>query len=264
MTPPPNSAIARAWFEIDFAYENYTTTQGAASYVLKNPRVVSPDGPVYIHDVHIFLDGKYHSEYGEAYQNVDQVVDTWIPGSGCSIPPAPTPFDPNALSYPACLPAVPALFSTAASASGILQVNDPATGNPDQIGFSFDYFQPGVVGNCKEQALWYTNVYTPIKIGAVACLNCHRSGGMVTEAGQRFNMDDTDPANGPDPTTAQQVICQRFMQRANLGQPSQSAIIVQPLQGLNGMPAQPNFNYFEPKWIEWISSEAKDAGITPQ
>jgi hypothetical protein len=248
--------LARAWFEVDFAYANYASTNGPASYVIKNPRVVSPDGSVYIHDARIFINGVYHPEYGEDYQNIDTVVNTWTPGANCTIPAAPKPFDPNSLATN-CTPSVPALPSTAESASGILQVNDPTTGPADQISFSFDYFQSGVAGKCNQQSLWYTNVYLPIKNGQVACLNCHKSGGGVTEAGQRFNMDDMDPLNGATPAQAQVTICQKFLQRTNFAQPELSSIIVQPLGGLNGMPAQPNFNYFEPRWIDWIKAEAK-------
>lgn len=262
MTPAiTDPTIARAWFEVDFAYENYASSQGPVSYVIKNPRIVSPDGPVYVHDIRIFINGVYHPEYGEDYQNVDQIVNTWTPGLGCSIPAAPTWFDPNILNSMQdaqgnkCIPSVPALPSTADSASGILQVNDPATHPMDQISFSFDYFQAGVVAPCSNLNLWMTNVYNPIKIGAVACLNCHKSGGGVTEAGQRFNMDDSDTINGATLAQRQATICQKFLQRSNFAAPEQSSIIVQPLGGLNGMPAQPNFSFFEPNWIAWINSE---------
>lgn len=282
MSPAPTGAsIQRAWFEVDFIYDNYTTPNGAASYSFKNPRVVSPDGPVYVHNVRTFINGAYYPNYGEDYQNADLVVNQWNYSSQvaynsqgvkdstvCSmIPAAPTAFDPNILNNPdgqgnVCIPSVPVLRSTDDSASGILQVNPPdANGNPtDTLAFSFDYFQSGIVSNCTEQAMWYANVYAPIKNGALACLNCHKAGGAVSQAGQLFNMDDGsvtgDTINGPNPAAAQVTICQKFLQRTSLGNPQQSSIIVQPEDGLNGMPAQANFDYYKPSWIAWISAEA--------
>lgn len=277
MTPAPTSAsLQRAWFEVDFIYDNYTSANGNASYSYKNPRVVSPDGPVYVHNVRTFINGQYYPNYGQDYQNADMVVNQWkyAGALGCeNIPAAPTSFNPNSpnmfLNGPdggghVCIPSVPVLQSTDDSASGIVQVTPPdANGNPtDTLSFSFDYFQPGIVSACTEQALWYKNVYAPILNGALACLNCHKSGGAVTEAGQLFNMDDGsvsgDTVNGPTPAQAQVTICQKFLQRVSLSNPAQSSIIVQPEDGLNGMPAQANFGYYKPSWEAWIQAEANN------
>ena len=367
MSPQPSNSIARSWFEVDFAYDNYATTSGPASYVVANPRVVSLDSAVYVHDVRIFLNGAYEPNYGQEYQNADLIVTPWTPPSltgntvlhsttvssvsstagitvgssisGNGIPSGTTVTaasgttltlsnqatatatgvtltvcgnaggnaaaaaaaiaapasnwltGTNAVTYAAAIeacniPSVPNIYSTAITASGILQVNNPTTQTPDQIAFSFDYFQSGITSPCQKQSLWLTNVYTPIKLGALQCLNCHKSGGQVTEAGQRFNMDDSDPSNCPagspidngtaagdvggqcyvtgctcTQAQAQVTVCEKFMQRTNLANPSQSAIIVQPSDGLNGMPQQAGFSDFAPAWEAWINSEAMAAGI---
>src|SRR5262249_36864223 len=133
MYPAPAGEIARGWFEVDFAYENYKTDIAGASYVLRNFRVVSPDSPVYVFDIKTFVNGTYHSEYGEAYRMVDTVVDKAQFGLNCRIPAAPTPFDPNSIGS-GCIPLTQALFSTSSSASGILQETAQ-----DTISFSFEY-----------------------------------------------------------------------------------------------------------------------------
>ena len=258
MSPLPSADLGRAWLEADIAYENYAGELGVASYVIKNPRVVSPDVAIYVHDIKIFLNGTYRPEYGEAYRQVDTVVDKALFGDSCVVPHAPAPFDPGSIGGMAnsCVPSVQPLFSSSASAAGIVQERDYKV-SPDQIAFSFEYFQKGLVGDCKDTALFDEQVYKPIKIGAVACLTCHKSKGDISEAGQRFNMDPDDLSNGATPELRLATVCRRFLQRSNFSLPDNSPIIVQPRQGLNGMPPQDNFNYFAPNWINWIEQEAK-------
>ncbi len=267
---PSNSvppALIRAWFEVDFAYGNYTTPNGVASYVIRNPRVVSPDGPVFIQDVKFFLNGIYRENYGEAYRQVDTVVDAASFGTGCSVPGATNPlvpFDPNTIGS-GCVPSTSPLFSTSPSSSGILQERDPELGIRDQISFSFVYFQPGVVGDCLDIGMWQQQIFTPISLGAVQCLNCHQASGQIPEAGQRFNMNPNDPVNNPLDTVtglpiyneAQRLmrVCKKFLQRSTLHSPANSPIIVQPFQGMNGMPPQVGFTSFAPYWIDWIERE---------
>ena len=253
-----NTALAakvkRAWFEIDIAYENYASDAGPASYVLRNPRVVSADGPVYIFDVKTWLNGNYRPELGGAYQKIDVVADKALFGSDCSIPASPTAIDPNAIGAK-CIPAAAPLFSTAASAAGILQEKTSLT-DPDKVSFSFEYFQEGVAGECNALDDFYNKVYAPIQIEAVRCLACHKAAGEVSEAGMRFNMDLTDPVNGANPDARRKTVCRKFLQRSNLNYPDNSPIIVQPTQGLNGMPAQVNFDSFKGDWKSWIETEA--------
>lgn len=270
-TPPAGPELARAWFEVDFAYESFESESTPASYVIRNPRVVTPDSEVYIFDVKIFLNGTYKPEYGAAYRQIDMVVGKTVFNGTCNVPAAPTAFDPYAIGG-SCTPSTPPLFSTAASASGIIQElpkrdkegqvirnsdGSIAYPGPDQISFSFEYFQKGIVGDCKDLALFDQNVFGPIKQGAIACLDCHKASGAIPEAGRRFNMDPNDPVNGATANERLTTICRKFLQRSNFVLPPNSPIIVQPKQGLNGMPAQPNFNFFAPDWISWIEREAE-------
>lgn len=245
--------VVRSWFEIDFAYENYNTESGPASYVLRNPRLISADGPVFIFDAKLWLNGNYRPEHGGAYRRIDTVVDRAIFGTGCNIPASPNPINPYNIGN-GCLPSAQPLFSTAASAAGIIQEKTSAM-DPDKIAFSFEYYQDGLAGDCRDLNLFLVNVYDPIQRQAVACLDCHKSGGLVSEAGQRFNMDLTDPANGATLVDRQKTVCKKFLQRANFAYPDSSPIITQPTQGLNGMPAQPNFSSFAPDWKVWIERE---------
>lgn len=291
--PMKDASLQRAWLEVDFAYENYASNLGVAAYVLKNPRIMSPDGPVYVHDLGLYLNGQYKSNYGQAYHNIDMVVDkanfNVTDSSGkklCNLPPFPTPVDfstLDALSTSYCVPSVAPLFSTAASAADIFQERTAPT-NPDTIAFSFGYMQSGKLGNCKEPNVWLNQVYKPIVRGSIDCLDCHKPAGAVTEAGQRFDMyaanyvtgaTDADPSKAAayiaknfsdlDSTTQAQLqtVCQRFLQRSNLQNPSLSPIIVQPVQGLNGMPPRANFQLYNSDkwWIGWIKAEALDLGI---
>jgi hypothetical protein len=287
--PLKDSTLQRAWLEVDFAYENYASDLGVAAYVLKNPRVMSPDGPVYVHDIGLYLNGQYRSNYGQAYHNVDIVVDkanfNITDSNGqktCNLPSYPTPVDFNTLdAQPTknyCVPSVAPLFSTAASAADIFQERTSLT-NPDTISFSFGYFQTGMLGNCKQPNVWLNQVYKPIVRGSIDCLDCHKPAGAVTEAGQRFDMyaaNYVTAATNPDPNAAAaymaknfsdldsttqsqlQTVCQRFLQRTNLQNPSLSPIIVQPVQGLNGMPPRANFQLYNSDkwWIGWIKAEA--------
>lgn len=262
LVPRPSAELSRAWFEIDFSYETYHSALGPAAYVLKNPRLISPDSAAFIHDVKLFINGKYKPNYAHAYRNIDIVVDKAVFTPYCTNTNDPTtctacpvPADPNTMN-PKCVPGTTPLFSTAASASGIIQENDPATAK-ETISFSFEYLQKGVAADCKNLGMWKDYVWKPIEIGAVACLNCHKVTGGVSEAGQRFNMDHKDAANGYNGTadSGLPAVCKKFLQRTNFAIPDTSPIIVQPRQGLNGMPAQQNFNYYSPDWIDWIECE---------
>jgi hypothetical protein len=292
--PIKEPSLQRAWLEVDFAYENYASDLGVAAYVVRNPRIMSPDGPVFVHDMGIFLNGQYKSNYGQAYHGIDMAVDkanfNVTDSSGnktCNLPAYPTPVDFSKLeAQPTknyCVPSVAPLFSTAASASDIFQERTTSS-RPDLISFSFGYFQSGKLGNCKEPNIWLNQVYKPIVRGSIDCLDCHKPAGAVTEAGQRFDMyaanyvtaaNDPDPAKAAaylaknftdlDSTTQAQLhtVCQRFLQRTNLQTPSTSPIIVQPIQGLNGMPPRPNFLLYNSDkwWLGWIKAEAADLGI---
>jgi hypothetical protein len=284
ITPGLDPSLSRATFVVDVAYENLDTSLGPASYVFKNPRIISPDQPIYVHDVKTFVDGTYHPEYGVLYQNIDMVVApaTFGTDPGHNTPPAapfcnaltpfPSAYDPG----PNCAPGVAPLYAASASASGITSgywANNPdptqATHGTDTLGFSFEYLQKGITSQCKDLNTFYTQIYTPIHNGALLCLNCHKQGGEVSLAGQRFNMDPTDTLVNPGtgfPTSlfdpagnpgGMAVVCQRFLQRSNFSYPEVSPIIVQPAKGLNGMPAQVNFTAdFEDNWIGWIKREA--------
>ena len=281
--------ISRAWLEVDFAYGNYESAAGPAAYVIRNPRVVSPDSPVYIFDVKFFQNGIYRPNHFEAYRQVDKVVpSTQFPSPCPTVPAFPNPYGPNLPNN--CVHTSPPLFSTSPSSSGIVQErNHSHPSGPDTISFSFEYFQPGILRNCIDLAVFRTHVFNPIKIGALACLNCHRQGGGIGEAGRRFNMDPEDPINwnnsfdvrypsghpqagqlvvvrplplsNPPTRTPQELqimdmnVCNKFLQRVNFTLPNSSPIIIQPRQGLNGMPPQENFEQVAPDWLYWIERE---------
>jgi hypothetical protein len=281
--------IARAWFEVDFAYGNYESAAGPAAYVIRNPRVISPDTAVYVFDVKFFQNGQYQPNHFEAYRQVDKVVpSTQFPSPCPAVPAFPNSYGPNLPSN--CVHTSPPLFSTSPSSSGIVQIqNQSHPLGRDTIGFSFEYFQPGILRNCVDLPVFRTHVFNPIKIGAVACLNCHRQGGGIGEAGRRFNMDPEDPINwtnsfdvrypaghpqagqlvvvrplplsNPPTRTTQELqimemnVCNKFLQRVNFTLPNSSPIIIQPRQGLNGMPPQENFEQVAPDWLYWIERE---------
>jgi hypothetical protein len=293
--PLKDPTLQRAWLEVDFAYENYASDLGIAAYVVRNPRIMSPDGPVYVHDLGLYLNGVYKASYGQAYHSIDTVVDkanfdvTDPSGNKiCNVPAFPTAVDFSTIdAHPStsyCVPAVAPLFSTAASAADIFQERTDAS-RPDLISFSFGYLQSGKLGNCQEPNMWLNQVYKPIVRGSVDCLDCHKPAGAVTEAGQRFDMyaaNYVTAATDPDPTKSSaylaknfsdldsatqaqlQTVCQRFLQRTNLRNPSSSPIIVQPIQGLNGMPPRANFLLYDSDkwWLGWIKAEATDLGIS--
>lgn len=50
-------------------------------------------------------------------------------------------------------------------------------------------------------------------------------------------------------------VCNKFLQRVNFTLPNSSPIIIQPRQGLNGMPPQENFEQVAPDWLYWIERE---------
>jgi hypothetical protein len=245
VTPALPSSLSRAWLEVDLAYENLSTVLGIASYTFKNPRIVSPDQAIYVHDLKTFMNGNYHPEYGVVYQDIDKTVPTAAFPSPCNALPAfPGAYTPGAN----CVPTVPSLYSTASSATGIL-----SEGTPDKISFSFEYLQVGSVAPCGDLNMFTTKVYNPIKVGAMLCLNCHKAAGDVTLAGQRFNMDATDATANPG---GMADVCKGFLERSIFASPSTSPIIVQPEKGTNGMPAQLNFTAdFAPTWICWINRE---------
>lgn len=265
---PPS--LHRAWFEFDFAYNAEQTDSGPASYTVRNPRVVSVDAPIYVFDIKFFLNGEYRSDYGAGYRSIDQsIAKTDIfGGTGCNGWPFNQSgwFNPNSIPND-CKPQSP--YLTPASIPSIIQVrngdNLDRDGNPlpgegyDQISFSFEYFREDLVRDCANQSFWQMYVYGPIERGAVACLNCHTSTAP-SEAGKRFNMDFNDVINGATEAERRRNICRKFLQRTNFSLPHTSPIIVQPRQGLNGMPPQPNFDVFMPKWLEWINLEADAAG----
>lgn len=246
VTPAMPASLSRAWFEVDVAYENLSTILGIASYTFKNPRIISPDQAVYIHDVKTFVNGNYHPEYGVVYQDIDITVDkATFPAPCAAVPAYPINYTPAA----SCVPGVAQLYSTASTATGVLSENTAG----DTLGFSFEYLQQGTVAPCGDLNMFTTKVFNPIKLGAMLCLNCHKPAGDVTLAGQRFDMDPTDVIVNPN---GMADVCKKFLQRTNFSNPSISSIIVQPEKGLNGMPAQLNFTAdFAPTWICWINRE---------
>ena len=250
--------VKRSWFEIDFAYVAYASDAGPASYVLRNPRVISVDGPVYIFDVKTWQNGTYRATESGDYEKIDTVVDKAIFSGTCTVPASPAAFDPYATGA-GCLAAAQPLFSTASSTAKIIQ-EKTALDDPDQLNFSFEYYQEGVAGDCMELDMFLTKVYRPIQIQAVACLDCHKTGGAVSEAGMRFNMSLDEAVNGPNDLERKKTVCKKFLQRSNFNFVDNSPILVQPTQGLNGMPAQANFDSFKPDWKSWVQSEAAHHG----
>lgn len=261
-----DASVNRSWFEIDFAYENYNSASGPASYVLRNPRVIAPDGAVYIFDTKIWLNGNYRPELGGAYRKIDTVVDKATFDNSCTIARAPAALDPTLIGA-SCRPASAPLYSTAASAAGILQEKTSLTA-PDVLAFSFEYYKSGAAGECQFPDVFMDKVYAPIQRFSVGCLHCHTSsgsdgtygtGGSLLEAGKRFNMDLNDPLNGATADARKMAVCKKFLQRSNFKVPDSSPIITQPTQGLNGMPAQPNFDAYAPDWRAWIEMEGAKA-----